>query len=44
MDWINIVEVFVTSVSSIVVALVGAGFFKRYNDKKDKIKSKNVIK
>jgi hypothetical protein len=43
MNWINIVEVFVTSVSSIVVALVGAGFFKRYNDKKDKIKSKNVL-
>jgi len=43
MDWINIIEVFVTSVSSIVVALVGAGFFKRYNDRKDKIKSKNVL-
>jgi len=43
MNWINIFEVLFTSVTSIVVALVSAGFFKRYNDKKDKIKSKNVL-
>jgi hypothetical protein len=43
MDWINVVEVLVTSVSSIVVALVGAGFFKRYNDKKYKAHSKSQL-
>ena len=34
MDFIKILEVLLTSITSIVVALVGAGFFKRYNDKK----------
>ena len=43
MNWINIVEVLVTSVSSIVVALVGAGFFKRYNDRKYKLQSKSLL-
>ena len=43
MNWINIVEVLVTSVSSIVVALVGAGFFKRYNDRKYKLQSKSQL-
>jgi len=43
MDWIKIVEVLLTSVSSIVVALVGAGFFKRYNDRKYKLQSKSQL-
>lgn len=34
MDWIRIIEILLTSITSIVVALVSAGFFKRWNDKK----------
>lgn len=40
MDWFRILEVLVTSVTSIVVALVGAGFFRQMRDKKEKVKSK----
>lgn len=43
MDWIRIVEILLTSITSIVVALVGAGFFKRYNDKKYKDQSKSQL-
>jgi hypothetical protein len=43
MDWIRIVEILLTSITSIVVALVGAGFFKRYNDKKYKNQSKSQL-
>lgn len=43
MDWIKIIEILLTSITSIVVALVGAGFFKRYNDKKNKIESKTKL-
>lgn len=40
MDLIRILEVLVTSVTSIVIALVGAGFFRRMNDKQEKNRSK----
>jgi len=40
MDWFRILEVLITSVTSIVVALVGAGFFRQMRDKKEKVKSK----
>jgi len=40
MDWVRILEVLITSVTSIVVALVGAGFFRQMREKKDKVKSK----
>ena len=40
MDWFRILEVLITSVTSIVVALVGAGFFRQMREKKDKVKSK----
>lgn len=43
MDWIRIVEILLTSITSIVVALVSAGFFKRYNDKKYKDQSKSQL-
>ena len=43
MDWIRILEVLVTSVSSIVVALVGAGFFRQMRDKQEKSKSKEKL-
>ena len=43
MDFIKILEVLLTSITSIVVALVGAGFFKRYNDKKTKLESKGTL-
>lgn len=43
MDWIRIIEILLTSVTSIVVALVGAGFFKRYNDKKHNQESKSKL-
>ena len=40
MDLIRILEVLVTSVTSIVIALVGAGFFRRMSDKQEKNRSK----
>ena len=43
MDLLKMVEVLLTSVTSITVALVGAGFFKNYQDKKDKSKSKGLL-
>ena len=43
MDLIRIIELLLTSFTSIVVALVGAGFFKRYNDHKISVKSKNNL-
>ena len=43
MDWIRIMEVLITSITSIVIALVSAGFFRRMNEKKDKIKSKSLL-
>lgn len=43
MDWIRIVEVLITSITSIVVALVTAGYFKQMRDKKEKIKSKEKL-
>lgn len=43
MDWIKIIEILATSITSITVALVGAGFFKRYNDKKYRQKSKSQL-
>ena len=43
MDWVRIIEVLVTSVTSIVVALVTAGYFKQMKDKKEKIKSREKL-
>ena len=43
MDWIRVIEVLFTSITSIVVALVGAGFFKRYNEKKHTNESKGKL-
>lgn len=43
MDWVRIVEVLITSVTSIVVALVTAGYFKQMRDRKEKIKSKEKL-
>ena len=43
MDWIRVIEILFTSITSIVVALVGAGFFKRYNDKKMSTESKGKL-
>jgi hypothetical protein len=43
MDWIKILEVMLTSVSSILVALVGSGFFKKMNDRRESLKSKNLL-
>lgn len=40
MDWFRVLEVLITSITSIVVALVGAGFFRQMREKKDKVKSK----
>ena len=36
MDWVRILEVLITSITSIVVALVGAGFFRQMREKKGK--------
>ena len=43
MDWIRIMEVLITSVTSIIIALVGAGFFRRMRDKQDKNRSKERL-
>jgi len=43
MDWVRIVEVLITSVTSIVVALVTAGYFKQMKDRKEKVKSKEKL-
>ena len=43
MDWVRVIEILFTSITSIVVALVGAGFFKRYNDKKSSTESKGKL-
>ncbi len=43
MDWVNIAELLITSLTSIVVALVGAGFFRRMSDKKVKSKSRESL-
>jgi len=43
MDWIRIVEVLMTSITSIIVALVTAGYFKQMRDRKEKIKSKEKL-
>lgn len=43
MDYIRILELLLTSFTTIIVALVGAGFFRRYQDRKEKIESKNSL-
>ena len=43
MDWVRVIEILFTSITSIVVALVSAGFFKRYNDKKSSTESKGKL-
>jgi hypothetical protein len=43
MDWIRILEVLIASFTSIAVALIAAGYFKKMNDKKEKIKSKEKL-
>jgi hypothetical protein len=43
MDWIEILQLFFTSITSVVVALIGAGYFKRYNDTKKESYSKSKL-
>lgn len=43
MDWVKITELLITSLTSIIVALVGAGFFRRMSDKKQKSKSRESL-
>lgn len=43
MDWARIIEVLITSITSIVVALVGAGFFRRYTEKQKQNESKSKL-
>ena len=43
MDWVKIAELLITSLTSIIVALVGAGFFRRMSDKKQKSKSRESL-
>lgn len=43
MDWVKIAELLITSITSIVVALVGAGFFRRMSEKNHKNKSKESL-
>jgi hypothetical protein len=43
MDWVKITELLITSLTSIIVALVGAGFFRRMSDKKQKSKSREFL-
>ena len=43
MDWIELLQLFLTSITSVVVALIGAGYFKRYNDSKKESYSKSKL-
>jgi hypothetical protein len=43
MGWIEILQIFLTSITSVVVALIGAGYFKRYNDTKKESYSKSNL-
>lgn len=43
MDYWNLIETFLTSFTSIVVALIGVGYFRKMNDKKIHNKSKNNL-
>lgn len=43
MDWTRIIELLVTSVSSIVIALITAGYFKKKQDKDKEEKSKKAL-
>ena len=43
MDWIEILQLFLSSITSVVVALIGAGYFKRYNDSKKESYSKSKL-
>ena len=43
MDWARIIEVLITSITSIVVALVGAGFFRRYTEKQKQVDTKSKL-
>jgi hypothetical protein len=43
MDWVRIFELLITSITSIVVALVGAGFFKKMSEKQEKNRSRDSL-
>jgi len=43
MDFSVIIQTLITSVASVIVALIGAGFFKRYNDSKKETYSKSKL-
>ena len=43
MEWFRVIELMITSLTSIVIALVGAGFFRRMTDRKEKSKSKENL-
>ena len=43
MDWIKIAELLITSLTSIVIALVGAGYFRKMTLNKEKNKSKENL-
>lgn len=43
MDWFRIVELGITSLTSIVIALIGAGFFRRMSEQKAKLKSRESL-
>jgi len=39
MDWVRIIEILITSITSIIVALVSAGFFRRMTEKQKSVES-----
>lgn len=43
MGWVEILQIFLTSITSVVVALIGAGYFKRYHDTKKESYSKSKL-
>lgn len=43
MDWLHILEILITSITAIVVALIGAGMFKKVTERKEKIKNKEKL-
>ena len=43
MDWIKLAELLITSLTSIIIALLGAGYFRKMTIKKEKNKSKESL-
>ena len=43
MDWISLIQTVITAITSVIIALIGAGYFKKMQDKKDEKKSREKL-